>query len=98
VAHARLPGSCGNEVKHREFDVIPLLPVTEELVIQLTVLSTQTSRFDKVPVESRPDPTVFGESPAFLQQQGTDGIEQRIVRPIDGKCLGRRLRALTGHS
>jgi hypothetical protein len=47
---------------------------TEELVIQLAVLSTQMSRFDQVPVASRPNATVFGESPAFLQQQGTDGI------------------------
>jgi hypothetical protein len=61
-------------VKRREFDVIPLLPVTEELAIQLTVFSAQTSRLDKVQVESRPDTTVFGESPSFLQQQGTDGI------------------------
>jgi hypothetical protein len=53
-------------VKHRAFDVIPLLPVTEEQVIQLSMLSTQTSRFDQVPVESRPDATVFGESLSFL--------------------------------
>jgi hypothetical protein len=72
-------------VKRGKFDVIPLLPVTEELVIQLTVFSAQTSRFDKVTVENRPHATVFGESPSFRQQQGTDGIEQRIVRPIDGK-------------
>jgi hypothetical protein len=62
-------------VKRGECDVISLLPVTEELVVQLSVLSAQTSRLDKVPVESRPDATVFRESPAFLQQQGTDGIE-----------------------
>ena len=66
-----------------------LLPVTEELVIQLTVLSAQTSRFDKVRLKALLHATVFGESPFFLQQQGTDGIEQRIVRPIDGKGVGR---------
>jgi len=77
-------------IKSSEYNVVTLLPIPEELIIQITVLSAQEARSNDVSVEGRSDAAVLRKAAAFFQQQSTDSIEQSIVRAIDGKGIGIR--------
>jgi hypothetical protein len=75
-------------VKLDELHVIPLLSITEELVVQLAVLSRKAARFDDLLIEDRPNTAMLRESAPLFEQQSADRIEQGVIGTVDSKGIG----------